>query len=128
MLLFGRQLKTLDLSYVLVFLLVFVYVFIRAVKLDITYDEVWTLFDFIPNSYYYILNFTPPDTNNHVLNSISIKFLYSFLPDTVFVARIPNLIALLFYLYFALKLCKRFFKDWFGFFVFLALTLNPFAL
>lgn len=125
---YGRQLKIIDLSYLLVSLLVFVYVLVRALKVDITYDEVWTIFDFIPNSYYYILNFTPPDTNNHILNSIAIKLLYSFLPDTVFVARIPNVIALLFYLVFGNKLCKHFFGDWIGFILFLALTLNPFAL
>lgn len=120
--------KTIKGGYILLSVFVFVYVLIRALNLDVTYDEVWTIFDFIPNTYYYILNFTPPDTNNHILNSIAIKFLYSFLPDTVFVARVPNVVALLFYLFFAMKLCREFAGDWKGFFLFIVLTLNPYAL
>ncbi|MBL7930372.1 MAG: hypothetical protein JNL60_00635 [Bacteroidia bacterium] len=124
----AKALKTINLSYLLLSVFVFGYVLLRAMISDITYDEVWTIFDFIPNSYFHILNFTPPDTNNHILNSISIKFLYSFLPDTVFVARIPNVIALLFYLFFAVKLCKKFLGGWKGLLLFVALTLNPYAL
>lgn len=116
------------LCYLLPSLFIFIYVLIRAINIDFTFDEAWTIFDFIPKSVLHIINYTPPDTNNHIINSLSIKFLYAFLPNTPFVARIPNILALISYLYFGAKLCQRYFKDTTGVLAFLVLLLNPFAL
>ncbi len=123
-----KQHQPVQIWYFLVALLLFVYVLLRAILLDITYDEAWTIFDFVPATYMHILNYTPPDTNNHILNSMAVKLCYSILPNTVFVARIPNVIAFLSFLYYAIALCQRFFKGWLGLMVFLVLSLNPFAL
>lgn len=124
----GKQHSAVDLVYLLVSVFLVVYVLLRAIFLDVTYDEAWTIFDFVQASYMHILNYTPPDTNNHILNSFGIKFLYSFLPDTLFVARLPNVLGFLFFILFAVKICRRFLKGWLGLLCFLALCLNPFAL
>ncbi|MDI1355927.1 MAG: glycosyltransferase family 39 protein [bacterium] len=116
------------LIYLLPSLFVFLYVLIRAIRLDITYDEAWTLIDFVPQSVIHILNFTPCDANNHILNSLSIKFLYSFLPHTVFVARVPNVISLIIFLVYSYKICNLFFTGSLSVATFLILILNPFAL
>ena len=116
------------LSYILLAISVFLYVLIRAIKLDITYDEAYTISEVVPRSVYHILNFTPCEANNHLLNSLAIKFLFSFLPNTLFVARLPNVFALILFLLFSAKICYRYLSNFTGICSFVILISNPFLL
>jgi len=108
-------------------LLVMSYIISRAVICGITYDEVWTLSGFVPYSWGDILRFEPCDANNHLLNTLCIKVLYTWLPNTLFVARLPNIAGGLLYLYFSSRLSQRY-AGWTGLLCFSILVLNPFLL
>ena len=106
----------------------FTYLLIRSILLNITFDEAWTLRDFVSQSYYNIFTFNPSDANNHILNTILIKTLFYIFPDTLFVARIPNLLASLLFIYFAYKISTTFISKYIGMACFALLLLNPFVL
>lgn len=108
-------------------LLIFCYLTVRAVCTGITYDEAWTLSGFVPYSFSDILRFEPCDANNHLLNTLSIKVLFQFLPDSLLVARLPNLFGGFLYLFFSAKLCRRY-SNITGILCFSLLCLHPFLL
>lgn len=114
--------------YLAIGILLFVYVLIRSILLNITFDEAWTLHDFVTQSFFKIFTFSHCDANNHLLNTISIKTLYYILPNTLFVARIPNLLALLLFIFFAFKICNTYLSKNIGITCFALLLLNPFVL
>ena len=105
----------------------FAYVLLRAIYVNITYDEVWTLYSFVRSSVVDVLTFANCDANNHILNTLLIKLLYSTVPNTVFIARLPNVLAALVYLYFAYKFSARLSSNS-KYFALIALLLNPFLL
>ena len=58
---------------------------------SLEYDEIWTLKNWVPLSYGKILTtFGPP--NNHPLNSVFIKMVFSLFPGDIFWMRLPNLL------------------------------------
>lgn len=108
--------------------LIFSYIAIRSVLLDITYDEAWTLKDFVSLSISNIFTYSPCDANNHLLNTILIKFFYFILPNTIFVARIPNVLASILFILFSYKICQKFFSEKIAVLSFILLLVNPFLL
>lgn len=114
--------------YLAIAILLFAYVLIRSMLLNITFDEAWTLRDFVTQSYWNIFKFTPCDANNHILNTISIKTLYYIFPNTLFVARIPNLLASFLYIFFSYKICTTYLSKNIGIICFALLLLNPFLI
>lgn len=100
----------------------------RAVLVGVTYDEAWTLRGFVPLPLGQVLSCTPCDANNHLLNTLLIKLVYLFSPDTVFWGRFPNLLAGFFYIFFAARIGRQFLKPLPAKLLFLLLLLNPFLL
>ncbi len=123
-----NNIPIISILYIVVGFLIFFYIITRSIVLDITFDEAWTLRDFVPQSLTNILTYTSCDANNHLLNTILIKFFYSLFPDTLFVARLPNLIASLVFIIFAQRTCKMFLSYKIGFICFIILLTNPFLL
>jgi hypothetical protein len=109
-------------------LLAFAYVLIRAVTVGITYDEVWTLNNFVPRSVIDIISYRPCDANNHMVNTLLIKALFVFGDHSVFIARLPNVLSFILYLYFAYKITSIYLSPFPGIGCFLLLMLNPFLL
>jgi hypothetical protein len=125
----GKKINLIDLFYLSTAILIAVYVLIRAMFLDITYDEVWTITEFVPLKSADIITCTPCDANNHILNALLIKFIFFLTGNhSVFFARLPNVLAGFFYLYFSYKLCSRFLKPLAGICLFILLSVNPFIL
>jgi hypothetical protein len=114
--------------YLFTSLLFFSYVLIRAFTVGITFDEGWSIGTWAKGPYQHIFNFTPCDTNNHLLNSLLIKLLYEYLPETLFVARLSSLISFAVYLFFCRKLCIQLPGRLLGPSCFLLLCCNPFML
>ncbi len=108
--------------------LFFLYVLARAITVGVTYDEAWTLMDFVPISVEHILSCNPCDANNHILNTLLIKWLYLFTPDTLFWARVPNVLAFLLYIIVGHKIGKKYLPQPFGQLFFLLMLANPFLL
>lgn len=98
---------------------------LRALNVGVTYDEAWTLTGFVPFSYADILSYTPCDANNHLLNTLLIRLLYGIFPNTLFVARLPNVLAGLLFIVFAYKL-SRSYNGQLRYFAFSFLICNPF--
>lgn len=104
------------------------YVLVRAALVGITFDEIWTLNDYVIQDWFHIINYTPAEANNHMLNTLGVKFLFLFLPENAFVARLPNVLAFGAYLYFSYQLCSRYLMSWVGLVAFILLLANPFLL
>jgi hypothetical protein len=109
-------------------LVVLAYVIHRAIHLAITYDEAWTLLDFVPNSLGDILACTPCDANNQLLNTLAIKVLHTLGPRTLFMARLPNVLALMVYMAGAFLLAARLRNGLLRAILPVVLLLNPFVL
>lgn len=105
----------------------FIYIFIRALNVGITYDEAWTTQIFVPLSVKDILSCALCDANNHLLNTLLIKLFHFIGPDTVFCARLPNVLAAVLYLVYSYRISK-FLPALPGFAVFILLSANPFLL
>ncbi len=106
----------------------FTYVFTRSILVGITFDEAWTIGVFVRGSFYNIFAGEPAIANNHLLNSFLIKLIYSSGQETIFLARLPNLISMVAYLYFSYKICDTFFKPFLGISLYLILISNPLLL
>lgn len=104
------------------------YIIVRAFLLDITYDEAWTIDCFVELPIIDIINYSPPIANNHMINTLLIKVFYYFGSESVFLARLPNVIAAVFYFHFAYKISKEFFSSILGLMLFILLVSNPFLL
>ncbi len=115
-------------AYILIGLFIFVYVLLRALNIDITYDEAWSITSFSRLEVIHILNFTPTDANNHIINTLLIKAFRHLFGEATFVSRLPNVIAFAFYLFFSYKIANTFLRPLIGFCLFIALCCNPFLL
>lgn len=114
--------------YIVISSIIFIYVFLRALLLEITYDEAWTIDSFVQLKLIHILNYTPINANNHILNTLLIKLFISLFGDFIIVSRLPNLIAFAFYLFYSYKISSRYLKPYMGIILFIALFCNPFLL
>ena len=124
-----RNPKSQLLSYVVVAAGVFIYILIRALNVGITYDEAWTINGFVHRPVMDLINYTPSDANHHLLNTLLIKLSFGIGGgESVFLARIPNLLGGILFLVFATRICREFLSFFVGFGLFLAFVLNPFML
>ena len=123
-----NHLKSLKLAYFVIGIAAFCYVLIRAFSVGITYDEVWTIKGFVPLNTMNIINFSPPDANNHLLNTLLIKLFFQFGNESVVIARLPNVIAFCFYAFYGFKITSKYLSPFIGICCFLLLLLNPFLL
>ncbi len=122
------QAKKLDIHVRLTGVAIFGYILLRAARLDITYDEARTLKEFVPETVMHIINYTPCDANNHIVNTLLIKLLFGLGNHSLFIARLPNVLASVVYLIYAYRLCKENLSPGVGYCCFLLLVLNPFVL
>ncbi|MBK7567822.1 MAG: hypothetical protein IPI31_08335 [Bacteroidetes bacterium] len=65
--------------YLLIGCLLTAYLVARAIILPITIDEGGTFYNAVPRSVWDIITYVDPSPNNHILNTLLIKFLYPFL-------------------------------------------------
>lgn len=123
-----KDIKPVQLIYLFIGFPAFMYVLYRAINIGVTYDEVWTLKGFVTLNFISILNYSPCDANNHIMNTILIKLLFLAGNHNLFIARLPNVLAFIIYIYFSYKIAYRFLSSFIGICLFLLLLLNPFVL
>jgi hypothetical protein len=109
-------------------LLILIYTIAHAAGMGITYDEAWTIRSFVPQSFMHIVNYTPCDANSHMLNTLLIKLMFLFGDDSVFMARVPNILAGILYVWFCSRITREFLSPAIGICCFLLLVCNPFLL
>ena len=87
--------------------LTWIYILLRAAFTPVIHDEAETFYIYIQSG-----NFLPPDAypdaNNHLLNSLLTFGFYKLFGSALFVLRLPNLIAALFYFFFIYRLSLLF--------------------
>jgi hypothetical protein len=92
-------------------IILFAYVFIRAYSIPITHDEAFSWNHVATHSVMEIISYNtspgPATPNNHILNSLLMKFFGWLFHPSVFALRLPNLIAYLFFLVFSFLILKR---------------------
>lgn len=110
--------------------LVLIYVLIRAFSVSVVHDEATTFFISLKN-YSSIFNFSSLGdfaVNNHILNTLLIKFFQIIFGQFNFILRLPAILGFGLYLWYSVKISKLLFtKNWVVISV-IALTLNPFVL
>lgn len=107
---------------------IWVYVIIRAGLVGITYDEAWTISDFVPQGWWDVITYTSLDANNHLLNTLLIKIVHLLHGKTLFWERLPNVLAGLTYIYCAYRISVSFLSKYYGYMLFILLLINPFLL
>ncbi len=120
--------KTNSIPYAIIGLIAFLYVAARAFLMDVTFDEAATIRGFSVRSYEEIISCSSCLANNHILNTVLIKFFRGIFGESLFVCRLPNVIGFLFYLFFSYRIADRYFKNIPGILFFIALFCNPFLL
>jgi len=97
---------------VLFLLLAFGYSFARAYLLSMTHDEALTYmhFAYLANTYSEVITYRVPTSNNHLLNSILIKFFTEHFGNSEIIVRLPSLIGLSLFLVGAFLTLKLFLK------------------
>ncbi|PHN04684.1 glycosyltransferase family protein [Flavilitoribacter nigricans] len=104
----------------------------KAVTTSFTHDESFTTLHFFPQGEWAILlyqhPFTSVITNNHILNTLLMKLSESIFGFSEWSLRLPNILALLPYLYFGYRLCRRLPVAWMQLAGFLVLIANPYLL
>ncbi|QQS60021.1 hypothetical protein IPN41_02725 [Candidatus Falkowbacteria bacterium] len=110
--------------------LVSAYVLIRAFSVSVVHDEAITYFISL-NNFSTLFNFPSFGgfaVNNHILNTILIKFFEMVFGQFNFIFRLPAILGFALYLWYSVKISKILFtKKWIIISV-IALTLNPFLL
>ncbi len=106
------------------------YTVLRAIYLSITCDEAWTYLVFGQKSFGEIVFWKEANAaNNHILNSVLIRFSTRILGNSEFAIRLPNLIAHFLFLFFSFKLLQKFVDDKFlQLLGFILLNFNPYML
>lgn len=109
------------------FLVLFVYLVLRAWLVEPLKDELMTYFFFLETGRIVGQDIIL-DANNHLLNSFLAHFLNGFDNGNFFLMRIPNLLAFPLYFWGIHALLKDLGKDWQRFLVLLAVICIPFTL
>jgi hypothetical protein len=86
--------------------ILFAYVAFRAYFLSFTHDEGFTCQHFLYPSLKEIFLYSNPVPNNHLLNTLCIRFLFSILPLDDFTERLPNVLLYLVYLAFSWRITR----------------------
>jgi hypothetical protein len=93
--------------YLVLSLLVWAYIWLRACKVQFSIDEAATFFMYIQSG-----RFIPPhaaiDANNHLLNSLLTWIFFKLFGSDPIVLRLPNVLAALIYFYFIYRISNLF--------------------
>jgi hypothetical protein len=105
-----------------------IYTGYRAWGLSFTIDESYTYSMFVVHSFKDIVSYANPQANNHLLNTLLMKFFSSVFPPTEFVLRLPNFLAHIFYILFTVLILKRLNNKYITLIGFVILNFNPYLL
>ena len=108
----------------------FIYIIFRAYFLSITHDEALTIITQASQPYHNILLYTEGIySNNHLINTLLIRFLISIFGYNELIIRLPGLMGGVLFIFGAYKLCQRLFPKPLLFTLSLSLLiLNPYVL
>ena len=91
----------------LIGLSVFIYVFTKAGNSSFTHDESFTYLHYCHTRFLDIISYSDWYSNNHLLNSLFIKYSELLFGNSELALRLPNLLLLVVYLFYSYFLFKR---------------------
>jgi len=118
----------LGVLYLLVAFVFLAYVVGRSFSVGATIDEITTMQGARDLSFLDILSQSHPIANNHVLNTILIKALFSLGVSSLAIIRFPNVLSFVLYLYWGYKISSGKLSSFAGLGCFALLMCNPFLL
>jgi hypothetical protein len=110
-----------------VFVILFIYLLLRAIYVPPLHDEVATYFHYIESGKFFTRDMIL-DANNHVLNSFLCRILYRIHDGSFFWFRLPNLIAFVVYFWSTFKLLSKIKSQFTRIILLSALNTTPFVL
>ncbi|MCU0434123.1 MAG: hypothetical protein MUC87_11760 [Bacteroidia bacterium] len=84
--------------------ILFVLVFVKARNSSFTHDESFSYLQYCGQSFSEIISFSDWYTNNHILNSLGMKYAELGFGNSELALRLPNLLLLLVFMYYAYRL------------------------
>jgi hypothetical protein len=79
----------------------------RASALSFTHDESYSYLHYVHEKFFDIFSYPNAYTNNHILNTISMKYCELLFGNSELSLRLPNLLALVLYLFYAYKIFQN---------------------
>ncbi len=104
-----------------------VFVIYKAYNLSFTHDESYSYLHYVHQGFMDIISYKTPYTNNHILNTVFMKYCEAFFGNSEIALRLPNIAAFIIYSSYAtLLVYKQFPKLLFP--CYLLLVFNPYLL
>lgn len=102
----------------------------KSILMQITCDEAYTVMILTKESVWNVVSYKSSYTNNHILNTLLVKFLFSLFQSTSHaLARVPNIAAFILYFYALYQFSRRFIThDWVSLLFVILLCCNPYLL
>lgn len=131
--LFGLSYASLIVRWLLPLVLgagILAFLIIKSLKMQITCDESYTVEILSKVAVWDLVSYKSSYTNNHVLNTLLVKFLFwVFNSFDHSLARVPNIAAFVVYFYYCFRFSQRYISsNWIGFMFIAVLCCNPYLL
>lgn len=108
---------------------VLVYLVKKALFMQVTCDEAYTVQTLSPQPIWDLVSYKDSYTNNHILNTLLIKGLFSIFGMNHSLARVPNIIAFVLYFFYSYQFSRRYIKeDWVSMMFMAVMICNPYLL
>lgn len=124
--------KTTWLRHIIPFLIglgILIYLITKSVFMQITCDEAYTVYILSPQPVWDLISYKDSYTNNHILNTLFIKGLFSLFGMNHSLARVPNIIGFIIYSVFVYRFSKKYiFENWVSLMFVSIMLLNPYLL
>jgi hypothetical protein len=83
------------------------FIFDKAYNLSFTHDESYSYLHYVHQGFMDIISYKTPYTNNHILNTVFMKYCEVFFGNSEIALRLPNIVAFIIYSAFATLLLNR---------------------
>lgn len=84
----------------------FIFIFYKSASTSFTHDESFTYLHYPHTAFQKIISFSDSYTNNHILNSLFMKYVEAVLGNTEIALRLPNLILLIVFMVYGFLLLR----------------------
>jgi hypothetical protein len=78
----------------------------KSATTSFTHDESYTYLNYVHQNFLDIVSYKTPFTNNHILNSLGMKYSEMIFGSSELALRLPNLLALFLYLFFGYRMIR----------------------
>ena len=85
----------------------FIFIVLKAGLTSMTHDESYSFLHYVPQTATQIITYETPFTNNHILNTLLMKWSASVFGTSEWSLRLPNLLAFIIYLYFGFRILQK---------------------